>query len=179
MTMETESALVAAARLGNRQAFEQLYRFTAPTLTNCARRLSRNEADDLVQATYLRALRAMRSFRGECRVLTWLCTILRNEANTRTQYTTKHPTTELLDIFEAPGQNLDAFVDLQKALSVLSHTDRELMLRHLHGYRDSEIAGQLGLPGNRSTLRVQMWRAQRKMRSALMRPEEQNLPPRC
>jgi DNA-directed RNA polymerase specialized sigma24 family protein len=70
-------------------------------------------------------------------------------------------------------------VDLQKALSVLSHTDRELMLRHLHGYRDSEIAGQLGLPENRSTLRVQMWRAQRKMRSALMRPEQQNVPPRC
>jgi DNA-directed RNA polymerase specialized sigma24 family protein len=91
----------------------------------------------------------------------------------------KHPTTELLDIFEAPGPDLDAFVDLQKALSVLSQTDRELMLRHLQGYRDAEIADQLGLPGNRSTLRVQMWRAQRKMRSALMQPEQQTLPHRC
>jgi RNA polymerase sigma-70 factor (ECF subfamily) len=177
--METESALVAAARLGNRQAFEQLYRLTAPALTTCARRLSRNEADDLVQATYLRALRAMRSFRGECRVLTWLCTILRNEATTRTQYMMKHPTTELLDIFEAPRPDLDAFVDLQKALSVLSQADRELILRHLQGYRDAEIAGQLGLPGDRSTLRVQMWRAQRKMRSALMQPVQQSLPHCC
>lgn len=179
MTLENESALVAAARLGNRQAFEQLYRSTAPTLTNCARRLSQNDADDLVQATYLRALRAIPSFRGECRVLTWLCAILRNEANTRTEYMMKYPTTELLDTFEAPSPNPNVFVDLQKALRVLSQLDRELMFRHLQGYRDAEIAGQMGLPGNRSTLRVQMWRAQRKMRSALMQPKQHGSPARC
>lgn len=174
MTTQTESALVAAARSGNQQAFEQLYRYTAPTLTNCARRLSRTEADDLVQATYLRALRAIPSFRGECRVLTWLYAILRNEATSRAQYTSKHPTTELIDIFEAPAPNLDALIDLQKALRSLSQADRTVMFRHLQGYADAEIAGQLGVPGNRSTVRVQVWRAQRKMRSALMQPKQQN-----
>lgn len=169
MTMETENALVHAARLGNMQAFEQLYRQTVPAITNCARRISRNDADDLVQATYLRALRAIAGFRGECRMMTWLYTILRNEAATLTHYAVKHPTTTLLDVFEAPAQNVDAAVDMKKALNALSDEDRALVYRNLQGYGVAEIAAQLGIPRNRSTLRVQMWRAQRKMQFALTR----------
>lgn len=167
MTKETESALVQAARGGNMDAFEQLYRQTAPTITNCARRLARNDAEDLVQATYLRALRAIATFRGECRISTWLCTILRHEAADLIQYTMKHPTAELFDTFEAPTANVDGTLDLQKAFNAISGADRALIHRCLEGYRDSEIAQQLGIPRNRSTLRVQLWRAQRKMQAAL------------
>ena len=67
MTLEIESALVQAARSGNVQAFEQLYRQTVPAIARWARRLSISDADDLVQATYLRAFRAIAGFRGECR----------------------------------------------------------------------------------------------------------------
>lgn len=167
MTYEIESALVQAARSGNVQAFEQLYIQTAPAIVRWAHRLSNNDADDLVQATYLRAFRAIAGFRGECRVTTWLCTILRKEAASRNHYTMKHPTTALVDNFEAPVRNVDAAIDLEKALTCLSEEDRVLIYRHLEGYCGAEIARQVGRPQSQSTLRVQMWRAQRKMQSAL------------
>jgi RNA polymerase sigma-70 factor (ECF subfamily) len=167
MTFETESALVQSARSGNVQAFEQLYRQTVPAIARWARRLSSNDADDLVQATYLRAFRAIAGFRGECRVTTWLCTILRKEAASRSYRTIKHPTTALLDKFEAPVRNIDAAIDLEKALTILSEADRALVYRQLEGYCGAEIAHQLGRQHTQSTLRVQMWRAQRKMQLAL------------
>ena len=167
MTFEIERGLVQAARTGNMQAFEQLYRQTVPAIASWARRLSSSEAEDLVQTTYLRAFRAIAGFRGECRVTTWLGTILRKEAASRNHYIMKHPTTVLHDNFHAPVRNLDAAIDLERALSSLSAADRALVYKQLEGYCEAEIARQMGLPRGRSTLRVQMWRAQRKMQFAL------------
>ena len=79
----------------------------------------------------------------------------------------KHPTTALLDKFEARVRDVDAAIDLEKALTTLSEEDRVLVYRHLEGYCGAEISRQLGRPQSQSTLRVQMWRAQRKMQFAL------------
>ena len=57
--------LVAAARGGDRSAFEQLVRATSAETYTLARRLVGNEEDarDVVQEAYLRAYRSIGTFR--------------------------------------------------------------------------------------------------------------------
>jgi RNA polymerase sigma-70 factor (ECF subfamily) len=72
----TELAL--AARDGDRQALEELVRATQVDMWRlCAHLGDREDADDLTQETYVRAMRSLPTFRGESAVRTWLFTIAR------------------------------------------------------------------------------------------------------
>lgn len=71
-------SLVAAAREGDDVAVRELVRCTQPLIWRlCCTLGSDNEADDLVQDTYLRALRSLSSYRGEGPVVAWLSSIAR------------------------------------------------------------------------------------------------------
>jgi RNA polymerase sigma-70 factor (ECF subfamily) len=65
---------------GRRGDFERLALPLVDSLFNFARWFTRNtqEAEDLVQETYMKAWRGFASFRGECSFRTWIFTILRN-----------------------------------------------------------------------------------------------------
>ena len=70
--------LVAAAREGDDVAVRELVRRTQPVIWRLCNTLgSDNEADDLVQDTYLRALRSLSSYRGDGPVVAWLSSIAR------------------------------------------------------------------------------------------------------
>src|SRR5262247_3117692 len=77
--------LVAAAKHGDREAFDELVRVTYADTYTLAYRLTGNEEDarDVVQEAYLRAYRGIRRFRGEARVTTWLYRITANCAATQ------------------------------------------------------------------------------------------------
>ena len=83
----TQDELVAAARDGDQQAFEELVRQTYVSTYTLAFRLTGNEEDarDVVQETYLRAWKAMRKFRGDAQFSTWLYRITANTASSMTQ----------------------------------------------------------------------------------------------
>jgi RNA polymerase sigma-70 factor (ECF subfamily) len=71
---EAEAELVARARGGDTAAFEQLYRMHRDRvytlcLSLCA---DAEEAQDLLQDTFVRAYRSRRQFRGEAQFATWL-----------------------------------------------------------------------------------------------------------
>jgi RNA polymerase sigma-70 factor, ECF subfamily len=71
--------LLLAAREGDRTAAEALVRASQPRIRRlCAALGSPDDVDDLVQDTYLRALRSAEGFRGDATVLAWLCSIGRN-----------------------------------------------------------------------------------------------------
>jgi len=71
--------LAAAARDGDRVALEQFIAVTqADVWKFCARMMGRDQADDLTQETYLRAIGTLRSFRGESSARTWLLIVARN-----------------------------------------------------------------------------------------------------
>jgi RNA polymerase sigma-70 factor (ECF subfamily) len=77
-----EGDLVARARDGDRDAFEQLVlmhadRLYAVVLRTCA---SRDDAEEVVQETFLRAWRGLRRFEGRSQFFTWLYRIAINEA---------------------------------------------------------------------------------------------------
>jgi len=71
--------LLDAAREGDDVAVRRLVRETQPIVWRlCTSLGSVGEEDDLVQETYLRALRSMEQYRGDAPVLPWLLTIARN-----------------------------------------------------------------------------------------------------
>ena len=71
---EADSALVARARRGDEDAFDRLYvRHRDQVYTLCLNLCGdRDEAQDLLQESFVRAYRALRRFRGEALFTTWL-----------------------------------------------------------------------------------------------------------
>ncbi len=64
---------------GDRSAFEQLFRrYQAPIYGFVVRLIGPEDAYDLTQEIFLKALRSSGAFRGECTFRTWLYTIARN-----------------------------------------------------------------------------------------------------
>ncbi len=77
-----EQELIARAATGDGAAFEQLMRRHNRLLFRTARSILKNdaEAEDAVHEAYLRGWRALRDFRTESRLSTWLVRIVANEA---------------------------------------------------------------------------------------------------
>lgn len=77
-----EAVLLQQAQAGSATAFEILMRRHNQLLFRCARSMVKQdaEAEDVVQEAYLRAWRALASFRADSRLATWLVRIVRNEA---------------------------------------------------------------------------------------------------
>ena len=80
---ETEAELVARARDGDADAFEQLARAHADRVFAVLLRLlgDRGEAEDVAQEVMLRAWRGIGRFHGRSLFFTWLYRIAINEAN--------------------------------------------------------------------------------------------------
>src|SRR4051795_8948508 len=94
-----QADLVAAAREGDRSAFEELVRLTYADTYTLAYRLTGNEEDarDVVQDSYLRAYRGIRRFRGDAQFTTWLYRITANCASTHLGRRNRHRHDELVD----------------------------------------------------------------------------------
>jgi RNA polymerase sigma factor (sigma-70 family) len=80
-----DHALVAAVRRGQREAFRQIMQRCNQRLFRVARAVVGDdaEAEDVVQESYLSAYRKLDSFRGDAALLTWLTSIVLNEARGR------------------------------------------------------------------------------------------------
>jgi RNA polymerase sigma-70 factor, ECF subfamily len=72
--------LVALAKEGDQQAFEELVRRTYSDSYTLALRLTGDEDDarDVVQESYLRAYKGLKRFRGDAQFTTWLYRITAN-----------------------------------------------------------------------------------------------------
>jgi RNA polymerase sigma-70 factor (ECF subfamily) len=81
----TDDALVAAARSGEEAAVRLLIRRNNLRLFRVARAVLRDdaEAEDVVQATYIKAFTQLEGYRGEAAFSTWLTRIALNEALSR------------------------------------------------------------------------------------------------
>ena len=76
--MDDLTRLAVEAADGDRLALTSLVRRTQPDVWRlCAYLVDRQQADDLTQETYLRAIKALPSFRGESSARTWLLAIAR------------------------------------------------------------------------------------------------------
>jgi RNA polymerase sigma-70 factor, ECF subfamily len=78
MSLDALQRYVDAAREGDDVALGELVRRTQPAVWQvCATLGSASEEEDLVQETYVRALRSLPSYRGEAPVTVWLLSIAR------------------------------------------------------------------------------------------------------
>jgi len=132
-------------------------------LYGMAMRLTRNRADaeDLVQETFLKAIRAQRQYQPGTNMKAWLFTILHNTfLNTRRQ-AGRAPTTVDSEMVERAAADVAASVetpeqllmrasldaDLQEALDLMPDSFRQAVwLRDVEEFSYAEIAAMLGLP---------------------------------
>ena len=79
---EPEPDVVVRAQAGDLAAFESLVRDYQADVWRFAYHLTRSHAlaEDVAQEAFLKAFRAIRTFRGEARFTTWLLRIVRNAA---------------------------------------------------------------------------------------------------
>lgn len=179
---------VSAAQDGCPDAFSTLFRETYDDTYSLALRLVGNaeDANDVVQDTYLRAFRAIRRFRGDAQIGTWLYRITSNAANTLLQRRRNADHDELatdagvLDDCqernpEERAENADMRTQLLAALSTLPSKLRSvIVLRDIYDLSHDAIAEQLGI--SESAAKVRLFRARQKLREELFDDADENEP---
>jgi RNA polymerase sigma-70 factor, ECF subfamily len=104
---DVEAQLVRSAQAGDRASFEELVRLHADRLYAVILRVvgDRQEAEEVVQETFLRAWRSLARFERRSQFFTWLYRIGVNEAKRTHERRSARPMQAPLD--EAPGQPAD------------------------------------------------------------------------
>jgi len=172
-----DRALVARARAGDRLAFEELVRLHAGRLHAVVRRLvdDPHEADEVTQEAFLRAWRAIGTFKGDSQFFTWLYRIGVNEAHRRTARRTTAITSledQLVEPADSrPGpaaqfERSDLRAALEKAVRGLRPDYRApLVLRDIEGLTTTEAASILGL--GEAAFKSRLHRARLAVRAAV------------
>jgi RNA polymerase sigma-70 factor (ECF subfamily) len=153
-------------------------------LHNLARHLTGNpeDAEDLVQETYARALRAERQFTPGTNLKAWLFRILRNTFVSTYRRRRRDPTVGGLDTVDAESQGaldqawlrndfeLDRLRkvvagEIEAALMTLSEDARTVILLDLEGLSEVEVGDVLGCPVG--TVKSRLSRARAALRLKL------------
>jgi RNA polymerase sigma-70 factor, ECF subfamily len=153
-------------------------------LHNLARHLTGNQADaeDLVQETYARALRAEAQFTPGTNLKAWLFRILRNTFVSSYRRRRRDPTVAGLDPIEAESAGAldqawlrdDVELDrlrkvvaeeIEAALMTLSEDARTVILLDLEGFTEVEVGEVLGCPVG--TVKSRLSRARAALRLKL------------
>jgi RNA polymerase sigma-70 factor (ECF subfamily) len=169
----TQMALAAAT--GERAAVAAFVRRTQPEVWRvCARLGSREDADDLTQEVYLRALPALARFRGDASARTWLLQIARHVCADHVRRAGRRRA--LLDRLVQRGEREEAVaertgeVDLDAAIAALDG-DRRLafVLTQVAGLSYAEAAEVCEVPIG--TIRSRVARARADLLDALAADE--------
>lgn len=144
-----------------------------------------SEAEDVLQESYVKAFSAVHTFRGEALLLTWLTTIVINEARARLRKRKHVVGLEVLDHVEAGTSKIILLADgkavenpeahvaraqvrylLEQAIDDLPEAYRlVLILRDVQGVSIEDTAVALGLSPN--TVKTRLHRARAKLRQHL------------
>lgn len=154
------SGLVAAAAAGDERAWDALYRRFDPMLRRVTRgfRLSPHEADDALQATWLRLFRSLHRLENPAAVGAWLVTTARRESLRMLQTGTRElPAEEPIGPEEPdphshedhdPLAHVERSAAVRAALDSLPPRDRALLtlLSREPAPSYEEVAAELGMP---------------------------------
>jgi len=150
ISLAVPDILVARAKSGDLEALEALYRaFETPVYTLALRVLRRPEdAEDVLQETFLEVVRSIKQYRGEGHLWGWIRQIAASKALMRIRRDQVRET-EVLDEESAAGKagtgGVPARIDLERAFERLSETSRAVVWLHdVEGYTHEEIAEQMG-----------------------------------
>lgn len=173
----TDPELVRLARRGDPQAFHDLIDRHAGWLFRVAVSMvsSREDAEDLVQETFLAASRAINRFEERSSVKTWLRGILLNHVSKlyRSRKVRRHLSldddrgqtvrAEVEAEGATPADAIESKADVQVMLQTLSDEHREvIVLREIEGLSYEEMAKLLGVP--RGTVESRLHRARQQLK---------------
>jgi RNA polymerase sigma-70 factor (ECF subfamily) len=171
-----DELLAVRCQLGERQAFDGLIaRWHAP-LWNYLRRMAGAEdvAADLMQDTWLRALRGINSLRDPSRLRPWLFGIARRVAMDRLRTLYARPVQDDVVLEDIAAPEFDAGLEsdlamLEAHLESLPAREREtLVLFYLRELTIEEMALLLGVPAG--TIKSRLFRARDLLRQKFQHP---------
>lgn len=155
-------------RARGEDAFRALYRAHTPALYGLAMRLTggdRTEAEDLVQESWVRAVRELSSFRARSALRSWLCGLLVNVRRERIRVEWREVDAPDIDSATDTSGPDDA-LDLERAIGTLPEGARDVFVLHdVYGYTHREIAEMLGIV--EGTSKSQLTRARTLLRDSL------------
>ena len=159
-------SLVARARAGDFAALERLYRTYERPVYTLARRLTRSaeDAEDVLQETFLEVCRSLRQWRGEGSLWGWIRTITASKALMRYRREKLREWEPLEDdVAGAGAEDVPLRMDLEAALQRLPERSRTVVWLHdVEGYTHEEVAELMGMTTSFS--KSQLARAHDRMR---------------
>ena len=186
------AAVAARAQAGEREAFRELIELTTPRIYRLAVRMlgDPDEADDVVQETYIRAWGRLDELRDPAAAMGWLARVARNAARDRLRWW-KRRRRESFDEAGAPLARMVAMADsapladealaaaqtgaaVARAVAALPDKHRVvLLLREADGMSYEEIAESLGVAVGTVESRLHRARAAlaRKLERVALREE--------
>ncbi|HEY0036161.1 MAG TPA: RNA polymerase sigma factor [Longimicrobium sp.] len=166
--------LIEQAKEGDAGAVRALYQRHASRVYSVVRRLAGDDslAEDWAQDAWLRAIRALPTFRGESAFTTWLHRIAVNSAlhgrRSRERRTGREAPMddEVMASVRPQGDNALLRMRLEKAMERLPEGMRRVLVLHdVEGYTHEEIGEMLGI--NPGTCKSQLFKARARMRALL------------
>lgn len=161
---------------GDEGAFRELYRRHTPRLHQLLLRLLggvEQDAEDVVQETWVRAVENATRFEWKSSFPSWLTGIGINRAKELLRRRSRRPMFDLSEQMEpkAPVVPVGERIDLERALALLPDGYRTVLVLHdVEGFRHEEIAERLGIAAG--TSKSQLFHARRYVR-ALLEPVEE------
>lgn len=160
---------------GDEEAFRTLYRRYTPSLYPFVLRIlggAGEEAEDVVQDTWLRAVRAMKGFRWESSFRTWLMGIGLNRAREVLRRRVRRDGVMVAqgEVAVRPAPVAER-IDVERALTCLPEGYREVLILHdVEGFTHPEISERLDIAVG--TSKSQLFHARRALRRLLDPAEE-------
>lgn len=167
------SADVARARAGDLEALEELYRAYESPVYNLGRRIcgSEEDAEEVLQDTFLEVCRSIRKYRGEGSLWGWIRQVAVSKALMLLRRERRRRAAPLDQItlprgVATPAREPVGPIDLEAALRRLTPTARAVLWLHdVEGYTHEEI-GEM-MEKSASFSKSQLSRAHRRLREWL------------
>ena len=185
MTVLFENEIVRSVLRGNVNDFEKLVTAYEKNVYNIALRMvgDPDDAADMTQETFIKAYRALSSFRGDSKFSSWLYRIASNVCLDFLRSRSRHPQVSLSTVdeddratFELPDMRQNPEEQLMKKLGMeavrrgleqLPEQQRQiLVLRELGGLSYAELAQTLGL--EEGTVKSRIFRARKRLCALLL-----------
>ena len=181
-TTDELSRLMARSQLGDRAAFEQLYRLTAAKLNGIAYRVTQDidNANEVLQDAFIDIWRNRHTYLAhKSEVFTWLASIVRYRAYDQVRYEQRRPQSrsepfdetqihELSDLYIEPSAYDYGSTAIGQCLNKLESEQRQsILMAYLYGHSREDIALIHRCPVN--TVKSWLRRGLKRLRLCLSR----------
>ncbi|MDO4799453.1 MAG: RNA polymerase sigma factor [Bacillota bacterium] len=164
--------LLADVATGDRGALREVYEETRTAVYGYALSIVKNreDAEDILQDTYVTIYRSAKDYRTQGKPMAWIFTIVRNLGLMRFRQSSKATdlTDEEWDTLSVPSHEAqtDNRLVLEAAIHTLAAEEREIVMLHaVSGVKHKDIAEHLQIP--LSTVLSKYRRALQKLRTVL------------